>query len=260
MTNIFDGAVVTFSCVGDKFLDGLTAAEAFGGVNLAPTDDNVSSTGTHWQLSKVAGTDAYTIACAGSIPGPRYLNGNTFDGTVNLVGDMLDPYSGTQWVIQDAVGNGVFDQVFLYCAGSFSSPSYIYLQGQPFNNTVGMAPNTGPRHAGTHWATKLVALPTLSVTTRRELTASLLDITGTNFNGFDRVLFAAEAIVGRVDHVPLAIGNDQIVNVDTVGAFRTTHPIVVDRVREQPYEQPVIIRATDQHGVSAVAPSNGFSY
>jgi hypothetical protein len=34
----------------------------------------------------------------------------------------------------------------------------------------------------------------------------------------------------------------------------------VDRVREQPYEQPVIIRATDQHGVSAVAPSNGFSY
>jgi hypothetical protein len=84
----------------------------FGGAGLAPYADDTVLTGTHWQLSNIS-DDIYTIACAGSIDGPRYLNGNTYDGSVNLVGDTLDPFSGTLWQIQGLAG----DRVFLACQG-----------------------------------------------------------------------------------------------------------------------------------------------
>jgi hypothetical protein len=259
MPNIFDGAVVTFRNLGDHqdpnyvFLNGLTGAIPFGGVDLAPKADNTLFTGTHWQCSNVGG-DIYTLACAGSIFGSRYLNGNTYDGSVNLAGDTLDPFSGTKWQVQELDN----DRVFLACQGAFNNPDFLYLDGRTYTGTVGLAPHGGEPYSGALWATQLVAVPTLSVTTRRDLTASLLDVAGTNFHAFDRVLFAAEGIVGQVEHLPLAIGNYEVVNVNAVGAFHAT--IVVDRVRAQPYDQPVIIRATDEHGVSAVALSNGFSY
>jgi hypothetical protein len=103
MSNIADGAVVTFLCrgflEGNRFLNGLTDAPAFGGVDLEIRPDDVNLTGTFWQCSQVVDR-IFTFACAGKIPGPRYLNGNTYDGSVSLVGDTLDPFSGTRWLVQ----------------------------------------------------------------------------------------------------------------------------------------------------------------
>jgi hypothetical protein len=260
MTNIFDGAVLVFECLGDipgpRFLNGLTAGIPFGGVQLAATADDVELTGNHWQCSSV-GNDVYTLACAGSIPGPRYLNGNTVTGEVDLVGDTLEPFSGTRWQIQE-LDSPPEGRVFLACQGALPDPDHLYLNGETQSGAVDLVPHGGEPFSGTLWATTLVATPSLTVVTRRDLTASFLDITGTGFRAFDRVLFAAEGIVGQPDHLPLDIGGETSVHVDAVGAFQVT--LVVQRWPEQPYGQAVTVRATDQHGVSAVTPSQGFSY
>jgi hypothetical protein len=114
-------------------------------------------------------------------------------------------------------------------------------------------------YTGTRWATQVVGTPTLSVVeVNREPASSIIGVAGANFHPFDRILFAAEGIVGRVAHIPLNIGFDQIVNADAFGAF--SNYLVVDQVREQPSTQPVVLRAFDQRGFSAVALTNAFSF
>ena len=260
MTNIFDGAVVTFECQSDlpgpRFLNGLTAGVPFGGVQLNAVADNTEFTGTHWQCSSI-GNDLYTLACAGSVPGPRYLNGNTLTGEITLVGDTLEPFSGTRWQVQELDGPPA-GRVFLACQGDLPDPDHLYLNGEAPSGVVDLVPHGGEPFSGALWATQLVATPTLTVVTRRDLTASVLDLSGTNFHAFDRVLVAAEGIVGQPDHLPLDIGGETSIDVDAVGSFHGT--LVVQRWSEQPYGQAVVVRATDQHGVSAVAPSQGFAY
>ena len=261
MSNIADGAVVTFLCrgflEGNRFLNGLTDAPAFGGVDLEIRPDDVNLTGTFWQCSQVADR-IFTFACAGKIPGPRYLNGNTYDGSVSLVGDTLDPFSGTRWLVQQT--NLGDDTVTLWCQGYLDNPDYRYLDGRTLNSTVGLAPNSGDSYSGTRWATQVVGEPMLSaVVVARFENASEISVRGTNFHPFDRILFAAEGIVGRVDHIPLNLWFEgPIVNADAFGAFNITS--VVDLVREQPRTQPAVLRAYDQHGLSAVALTDGFSY
>ena len=125
MSNIVDGAVVTFLCggflEGNRFLNGLTDAPVFGGVDLEIRPDEVNLTGAFWQCSQVADR-IFTFACAGKIPGPRYLNGNTYDGSVFLVGDTLDPFSGTRWLVQSTNLSGD-DTVTLWCQGITTIPT-----------------------------------------------------------------------------------------------------------------------------------------
>ena len=98
-----------------------------------------------------------------------------------------------------------------------------------------------------------------AVVVARFESASEISVRGTNFHPFDRILFAAEGIVGQVDHIPLNLWFEgPIVNADAFGAFNITS--VVDLVREQPRSQPVVVRAYDQHGLSAVALTDGFSF
>ena len=160
---------------GNRFLNGFTKPVPFGGVGLAPYADDTVFTGTHWQLSNIT-DDIYTIACAGSIDGPRYLNGNTHDGSVNLVGDTLAPFSGAM------ADPGIGWRSRISCVpGNLPQSNFFRSDGRTIDGTVGMAPHGGEPYSGALWATQLVANPTLMVNTRRELTASLIDIVGTNF-------------------------------------------------------------------------------
>jgi hypothetical protein len=91
--------VVTLKRLGDvdgsKFLDGRTGE---GTVGLAPTTIE-PFTGTRWamnELSSNGNTTVVTLKCLGHIDGPKFLNGNTEHGSVDLA-DSTEGVSGTRW-------------------------------------------------------------------------------------------------------------------------------------------------------------------
>jgi hypothetical protein len=93
--------VVELRCLGDiegpRWLDGRTAD---GTVGLAPNTRG-SFTGTRWQVLQVSDNNPYIVVlkCLGDIPGPRWLNGRTGDGTVGVAATTQPPFTGTKWEV-----------------------------------------------------------------------------------------------------------------------------------------------------------------
>ena len=250
MSQIGNGSVVTLECQGTipspaRFLDGLTAS---GEVKLSPATDGVF-TGTHWQCSQNPDGN-FTLACAGAVFGGRYLDGRTMDHTVGLAGDTLPPYSGTRWEVRE-VGPNI---VTVKCLGSIEGDRF--LDGLTAEGKVKLSPHTDQPFTGTKWLVKLTALPTLSVTTVRDLaTGATLRLHGSGFTPGDDVRFAAEGLVGREHHAPYPIGGFLIARPD--GSFE--HEFAISFWANQPRDQPVVVRATDHHGISAMGVTYGFS-
>jgi len=85
------------------------------------------------------------LRCLGNIPGWRYLNGRTGDGTVGLAPNLSPNFTGTKWRVVRA-GQGV---VALKCLGNIQGPRW--LDGRTADGTVGLAPNRNEPFTGTRW-------------------------------------------------------------------------------------------------------------
>jgi hypothetical protein len=85
------------------------------------------------------------LRCLGNIPGWRYLDGRTADGTVGLASHLSPNFTGTKWRIVRA-GPGV---VALKCLGDIQGPRW--LDGRTADGTVGLAPNRNEPFTGTRW-------------------------------------------------------------------------------------------------------------
>ncbi len=86
-----------------------------------------------------------SLRCLGNIPGPRYLDGRTANGTVGLAPNLSPQFTGTAWRVV-RVGDGVIE---LRCLGDIEGPRW--LDGRTADGTVGLAPNTNRPFTGTRW-------------------------------------------------------------------------------------------------------------
>lgn len=255
MRDVFDGAVIALECLGEvhvaehKFLDCVTEA---GRVKLSPNIDP-PFTGAHWQCMSL-GDGSFALASAGHNFGHRYLDGRTQDGAepqVAGVGDTLPPFSGTRWKITEQ-SPGV---VTIECLGDFKNPNRRFLDGRTQDGVLLLAPSTDPPFTGTRWGTRLLATPSLDVVTQHEAITSKLTINGTGFTPGDQVRFDADGIHGRQDHAPFPLGSSATVEADgkfkgfAETGFFPTHPS----------GEPVTVRATDRHGITATDTSDGFA-
>jgi hypothetical protein len=86
-----------------------------------------------------------SLRCLGNIPGPRYLDGRTANGTVGLAPNSTSQFTGTKWLVIRA-GAGV---VALKCLGEVEGPRW--LDGRTADGSTGLAPNTDMPFTGTRW-------------------------------------------------------------------------------------------------------------
>ena len=100
---------------------------------------------THLEAQVLSAGNHVSLRCLGNIPGPRYLNGRTANGTVGLVPNLSLEFTGTEWRVVRA-GDGVVE---LKCLGDIEGPRW--LDGRTANGTVGLAPNTNRPFTGTRW-------------------------------------------------------------------------------------------------------------
>ena len=100
---------------------------------------------THLDAQVLSVGNHVSLRCLGNIPGPRYLDGRTADGTVGLAPNLSAKYSGTRWRVVRA-GDGVVE---LKCLGDIEGPRW--LDGRTADGTVGLAPNTNEPFTGTRW-------------------------------------------------------------------------------------------------------------
>jgi subtilisin family serine protease len=85
------------------------------------------------------------LQCLGNLPGPRFLDGVTQNGTVVLSPHNNAPFTGTRW----KVGDGGGGTITLECQGHL--PGNRFLDGRTANGTVGLAPHTNAPFTGTKW-------------------------------------------------------------------------------------------------------------
>ncbi len=149
------GMTVTLKCLGNvegpRYLDGRTRD---GTVGLAPTTGG-DYTGTHWLVEDGVddGYGGITLKCLGAVDGPRYLNGRTQSGTVDLAPNPSGGYSGAHWEVIDE-GDG---RVSLKCLGTLGGPHY--LNGLTQSGGVDLSPDNGGGYSGAHWQVAMVLVP-----------------------------------------------------------------------------------------------------
>ncbi|MFD1883205.1 hypothetical protein [Paracoccus pacificus] len=118
------------------------------GASVKAADDGVAARLVFDLFAQNALTDRFgdnrRMKCLGRIPGPRWLDGNTVEGSVALV-ENLAGHSGTGWRVHD-MGN---DSVAFECQGHLAGPRW--LDGNTVNGTVRLAPVTGAPFTGTRW-------------------------------------------------------------------------------------------------------------
>jgi Domain of unknown function (DUF1929) len=151
---------VTLQCQGSVqgpffggFLEGLTED---GSVDLAHTTD-LPATGTLWAMSGIA-HGIVILTCLGNnpgprfrgdVPGPRFLDGRTQEGTVGMAATTGPPFTGTKWqVIQDFPGASD-GTVIMKCIGDIEGSRF--LDGRTQDGSVGLAPVTTGVFTGTNW-------------------------------------------------------------------------------------------------------------
>ena len=100
---------------------------------------------THLEAQVLRAGHHVSIRCLGNIPGPRYLDGRTANGTVGLVPSVSPEFTGTRWRVV-RVADGVVE---LKCLGDIEGPRW--LDGRTADGTVGLAPNTNRPFTGTRW-------------------------------------------------------------------------------------------------------------
>ena len=100
---------------------------------------------THLEAQVLSAGNHVSLRCLGNIPGPRYLNGRTANGTVGLAPNLSPEFTGTEWRVVRA-GDGVVE---LKCLGDIEGPRW--LDGRTADGTVGLAPNTNRPFTGTRW-------------------------------------------------------------------------------------------------------------
>jgi hypothetical protein len=182
MGTIIPGHLVALKCLGDHhddrflFLDGRTT-DPVHPLGLAPNTNDFS--GTRW-IADAAPSGGLFLKCAGNLDGPRYLNGHTVEGTVDLVPTNVignGNLTGTRWTAIDNGGSSVA----LHCEGAIVNQQHQFLDGNTFGGTVGLAPTTNGGFTGTHWdVVDLGPLPT-SITFDDN---SIVFPTGTPVGGF----------------------------------------------------------------------------
>jgi hypothetical protein len=86
-----------------------------------------------------------SLRCLGNIPGPRYLDGRTANGSAGLAPNCSPKFTGTKWRVARA-GEEV---VALKCLGDIDGPRW--LDGRTADGTAGLAPNTNKPFTGTRW-------------------------------------------------------------------------------------------------------------
>jgi hypothetical protein len=255
MRDVFDGAVIALECLGEvhvaehKFLDCVTEGAR---VKLSPNVDP-PFTGAHWHCMSL-GDGSFALASAGHNFGRRYLDGRTQDGAepqVASVGDTLPPFSGTRWKITEQ-SPGV---VTIECLGDFKNPNRRFLDGRTQDGVLLLAATTDPPFTGTRWGTRLLATPSFEVSTQHEAIRSRLKMVGRGFTPGDPLHLDAEGIHGRQDHAPFPLGGPTTVGAD--GAFEAHAD--VGFFPTHPAGEPVTIRATDRHGITATDTSDGFA-
>jgi len=102
--------------------------------------------------------DIVSLISLGSIPGARYLDGRTDDGTVGLAPNGEVPFTGTRWRVSDG-GGGSF---ILKSLSKIDGPRF--LDGRTDDGSVRLAAASGPSCSGTHWEiTKLESGVSFSV-------------------------------------------------------------------------------------------------
>ena len=87
-----------------------------------------------------------TLECLGTIPGNKFLDGHTKDGTVGLAPTTGGPFTGTFWRAHSAGGR--FWR--LENLGKIPGPA-VWLDGRTENTSVGLAPHTNPPFTGATW-------------------------------------------------------------------------------------------------------------
>ena len=102
--------------------------------------------------------DIVSLISLGSVPGARYLDGRTADGTVGLAANGEVPFTGTKWRVSDG-GGGSFT---LKSLSKIDGPRF--LDGGTADGSVRLAAATGSSCSGTHWEiTKLESGVSFSV-------------------------------------------------------------------------------------------------
>jgi hypothetical protein len=60
---------------------------------------------TQLEAQVLRASDHVSLRCLGNIPGPRYLDGRTANGTVGLAPNMSPEFTGTRWRVLRVGGN-----------------------------------------------------------------------------------------------------------------------------------------------------------
>jgi hypothetical protein len=89
--------------------------------------------------------DTVSLISLGAIPGARYLDGRTADGTVGLAPNAEVPFTDARWQVSDG-GGGSFT---LKSLSKINGP--CFLNGKTADGSVGLAVAPGPAFTGTHW-------------------------------------------------------------------------------------------------------------
>jgi hypothetical protein len=98
-----------------------------------------------------ADRDHITLECKGTVPGPRFLDGRTADGTVGLAPSRGVPFTGTKWELYTDSDRSIS----LKCLGTV--PGNRYLDGRTADGTVGLAPYASyPSLSGTWWKVRIL--------------------------------------------------------------------------------------------------------
>ncbi|AKG23225.1 hypothetical protein [Calothrix sp. 336/3] len=120
--------VVSISCLGDvpgyRFLDGRTRE---GTVGLAPSTTGLF-TGTRWEINELSSsgnTTVITLECLGDVPGYRFLDGRTREGTVGLAPSTTGVFTGTRWEMNELSSSGNTTVVTLKCLGDVEGPRFL---------------------------------------------------------------------------------------------------------------------------------------
>src|SRR6266487_1305520 len=89
--------------------------------------------------------DRVVLETLGTIPGSRWLDGRTTDGTVGLAPTFGPPFTGSTWELTK-LGENIYA---LKCLGNIEGNRW--LDGRTGDGTVGLAPTTGGVYTGTRW-------------------------------------------------------------------------------------------------------------
>ncbi|MFK0203835.1 hypothetical protein [Streptomyces lavendulae] len=94
------------------------------------------------------------LKCQGTLGVGRFLNGKTIEGTVDLVPEPPDSFSGTVWEMREVATDDKGQPIIvLRCEGaSVAGKDDRFLDGHTADGTVALAPDNAQPFSGTQWS------------------------------------------------------------------------------------------------------------